>query len=219
MGVLMMVGIVVSNSILIVEFTHRSARDGMPLRDAVVNSCRIRLRPILMTSLATIIGLIPMAMKLGTGSEAYAPLARAIIGGLLVSVVATVFSFPPRTAGSTAATSLARRGGLVIRGAATILLALSGLPTPVAAQTRTPGAATDARRGRGPRAPQQSHDRALPAERARVAAGHAGGQRFGLYPTLYAYLTAVAAHEGGRISAGGLSQSRHLRPRGRRPDR
>ncbi len=94
MGVLMMVGIVVSNSILIVEFTHRLEEDGMSLVDAVVNSCRIRLRPILMTSLATVIGLIPMALKLGTGSEAYAPLARALIGGLLVSVALTVFVVP-----------------------------------------------------------------------------------------------------------------------------
>jgi multidrug efflux pump subunit AcrB len=94
MGVLMMVGMVVANSILIVEFTHRLENDGMPLLQAVVNSCRIRLRPILMTSLATIIGLLPMALKLGTGSEAYAPLARAIIGGLIVSVVLTVFVVP-----------------------------------------------------------------------------------------------------------------------------
>ena len=94
MGVLMMVGMVVSNSILIVEFTHRLQEDGMTVLDAVVNSCRIRLRPILMTSLATIFGLIPMALKLGTGSEAYAPLARAIIGGLSVSVVLTVFIVP-----------------------------------------------------------------------------------------------------------------------------
>ena len=64
------------------------------LLDAVVTSCRIRLRPILMTSLATIIGLVPMALKLGTGSEAYAPLARAIIGGLIVSVALTVFIVP-----------------------------------------------------------------------------------------------------------------------------
>jgi len=55
---------------------------------------RLRLRPILMTSLATVLGLIPMAMKPGTGSEAYAPLARAIIGGLLVSVVVTVYLVP-----------------------------------------------------------------------------------------------------------------------------
>jgi multidrug efflux pump subunit AcrB len=94
MGVLMMVGMVVSNSILIVEFTHRLQDDGMSVLDAVVNSCRIRLRPILMTSLATIIGLVPMALKLGTGSEAYAPLARAIIGGLSVSVALTVFIVP-----------------------------------------------------------------------------------------------------------------------------
>jgi multidrug efflux pump subunit AcrB len=59
-----------------------------------VNSCRIRLRPILMTSLATVFGLVPMALKLGTGSEAYAPLARAIIGGLLASVAMTVFIVP-----------------------------------------------------------------------------------------------------------------------------
>ena len=94
MGVVMMVGIVVSNSILIVEFTRRLRAEGRPLREAVSLACRVRLRPVLMTSLATLMGLIPMAMKLGTGSEAYAPLARAIIGGLLVSVVLTVFIVP-----------------------------------------------------------------------------------------------------------------------------
>jgi multidrug efflux pump subunit AcrB len=94
MGVIMMVGIVVSNSILIVEFAHRLEEDGMTVREAIISSCRIRLRPILMTSLATVIGLIPMAFKLGTGSEQYAPLARAIIGGLTVSVVLTVFLVP-----------------------------------------------------------------------------------------------------------------------------
>ena len=94
MGVVMMVGIVVSNSILIVEFTHRLREEGRPLREAVALACRVRLRPVLMTSLATLIGLIPMAMKLGTGSEAYAPLARAIIGGLAVSVLLTVYIVP-----------------------------------------------------------------------------------------------------------------------------
>jgi multidrug efflux pump subunit AcrB len=95
MGIVMMVGIVVSNSILIVEFTHRlQEQEGQGLREAVAFACRVRLRPILMTSLATIFGLLPMAMKLGTGSEAYAPLARAIIGGLTVSVVLTVFIVP-----------------------------------------------------------------------------------------------------------------------------
>jgi multidrug efflux pump subunit AcrB len=94
MGVVMMVGIVVSNSILIVEFARNLRKEGMDMKEAVSTSSRIRLRPILMTSLATIIGLIPMAMKLGTGAEAYAPLAQAIIGGLLVSVVVTVYLVP-----------------------------------------------------------------------------------------------------------------------------
>src|ERR1041384_7154573 len=94
MGVVMMVGIVVSNSILIVEFTRRLRADGKPLTEEVALACRVRLRPVLMTSLATLIGLIPMAMKLGTGSEAYAPWAQAIIGGLAVSVVLTLFIVP-----------------------------------------------------------------------------------------------------------------------------
>ncbi len=94
MGVIMMVGIVVSNSILIVEFTRRLRGEGMSVRQAAAQACRVRLRPVLMTSLATLIGLIPMALKLGTGGEAYAPLAQAIIGGLAVSVVLTVFIVP-----------------------------------------------------------------------------------------------------------------------------
>ena len=94
MGVVMMVGIVVSNSILIVEFARHMHREGKSVKEAVSLASRLRLRPILMTSLATVLGLIPMAMKLGEGSEAYAPLARAIIGGLLVSVVVTVYLVP-----------------------------------------------------------------------------------------------------------------------------
>ncbi len=94
MGVLMLVGIANSNSILIVDFAHRLEEQGMSVMDAVVTACRVRLRPILMTSLATIIGMIPMAMKLGTGAEQYAPMARAIIGGLTSSVILTVFIVP-----------------------------------------------------------------------------------------------------------------------------
>jgi multidrug efflux pump subunit AcrB len=94
MGVVMMVGIVVSNSILIVEFTRQLRHQGKPLRESAAVAARQRLRPVLMTSLATLLGLIPMALKLGTGSEAYAPLARSIIGGLLVSVVVTVYLVP-----------------------------------------------------------------------------------------------------------------------------
>ena len=94
MGVLMLVGIAASNSILIVDFAHRLRQEGLSVRDAVISSCRVRLRPILMTSLATIIGMIPMALKLGTGAEQYAPMAQAIIGGLTASVALTIFIVP-----------------------------------------------------------------------------------------------------------------------------
>lgn len=94
MGVVMLAGIVLTNSILIVEFAHHLLKEGRDVRDAIVTSCRVRLRPILMTSLATVIGLLPMALKLGEGSEAYAPLAQALIGGLALSVVLTIFLVP-----------------------------------------------------------------------------------------------------------------------------
>jgi multidrug efflux pump subunit AcrB len=94
MGVLMLVGIAASNSILIVDFAHRLREQGMSVNDAVITSCRVRLRPILMTSLATILGMIPMALKLGTGAEQYAPMAQAIIGGLSASVLLTIFIVP-----------------------------------------------------------------------------------------------------------------------------
>ncbi|MGA2742775.1 MAG: efflux RND transporter permease subunit, partial [Bryobacteraceae bacterium] len=94
MGVVMLAGITMSDSILIVEFAHHLRREGMAVREAVATASRVRLRPILMTSLATIIGLLPMALKLGEGSESYAPLARALIGGLSVSMLFTVFSVP-----------------------------------------------------------------------------------------------------------------------------
>jgi multidrug efflux pump subunit AcrB len=94
MGVIMMTGIVVSNSILIVEFSGILHERGMQLREAVVEACKVRLRPILMTSLATLLGLLPMALGVEAGSEQYAPLARAVIGGLGISVVVTVFLVP-----------------------------------------------------------------------------------------------------------------------------
>jgi multidrug efflux pump subunit AcrB len=94
MGVLMLIGIADSNSILIVDFAHNLETQGLAPADAVITACRVRLRPILMTSLATIIGMIPMAMKLGTGAEQYTPMARAIIGGLTSSVILTIFIVP-----------------------------------------------------------------------------------------------------------------------------
>lgn len=94
MGVLMMTGIVVSDSILIVEFVGQLRSRGYELEDAIVTACKVRLRPILMTTLATVLGLIPMALALEAGSEQYAPLARAILGGLTVSGIVTVFLVP-----------------------------------------------------------------------------------------------------------------------------
>lgn len=94
MGIIMLAGIALSNSILIVEFANHLLKEGMSVREAITVSCRVRLRPILMTSLATLIGLLPMALKIGEGSESYAPLAQALIGGLTLSVLLTVFLVP-----------------------------------------------------------------------------------------------------------------------------
>jgi len=94
MGIIMMVGIVVSNGVLLVEYMNELRRRGLGLREAVIRGGRTRLRPILMTSLTTLAGLLPMALGIGTGSEANAPLARAVIGGLAVSTVLTLLLIP-----------------------------------------------------------------------------------------------------------------------------
>ena len=94
MGVMMMTGIVVSDSILIVEFARELRRQGQPLLEALKNACHVRLRPIMMTTFATLLGLIPLALALEAGSEQYAPLARAIIGGLSLSFLVTLFLVP-----------------------------------------------------------------------------------------------------------------------------
>ncbi len=94
MGIIVMVGIVVSNSILLVDFANQRRRSGQDLRRAIVESARIRMRPILMTALATVVGLLPIALKIGEGSEASAPLARAAAGGLAVSTLLTLFLVP-----------------------------------------------------------------------------------------------------------------------------
>jgi CzcA family heavy metal efflux pump len=94
-GTIFMVGIAVSNSILIVDFANRlRLEEGLPVDDALVEACRIRLRPILMTSLAAILALLPMAIGFGRGSEANIPLARAVVGGLFVSTLLTLFVVP-----------------------------------------------------------------------------------------------------------------------------
>jgi len=94
-GVIMLAGIVVSNAILLVDYTNiLRRRDKMPLREAVETAGRTRLRPILMTSLATILGLVPMSLGIGEGAELQAPLARVVIGGLVASTLITLVVVP-----------------------------------------------------------------------------------------------------------------------------
>jgi CzcA family heavy metal efflux pump len=94
MGIIMMLGIVVSNGVLLVDYTNVLRRRGRELHDAAVSAARTRLRPILMTSLATVLGLLPMAIGWGTGGETNAPLARAVVGGLSFSTILTLFLIP-----------------------------------------------------------------------------------------------------------------------------
>ena len=94
-GVIMLAGIVVSNAILLVDYTNTlRRRDHLPLREAVELAGRTRLRPILMTSLTTILGLVPMSLGLGEGAELQAPLARVVIGGLTASTLITLVFVP-----------------------------------------------------------------------------------------------------------------------------
>jgi CzcA family heavy metal efflux pump len=94
MGIIMMVGIVVSNGVLLVEYINELRRHGLPLHEAVPRAGRVRLRPILMTVLTTVFGLLPMALAIGVGTEANQPLAIAVIGGLLVSTFFTLVLIP-----------------------------------------------------------------------------------------------------------------------------
>jgi HAE1 family hydrophobic/amphiphilic exporter-1 len=94
-GIIMLAGIVVSNAILLVDYINTlRRRDGLPIREAVELGGRTRLRPILMTSIATMLGLVPMAIGIGEGGELQAPLARVVIGGLLTSTMVTLVLVP-----------------------------------------------------------------------------------------------------------------------------
>jgi HAE1 family hydrophobic/amphiphilic exporter-1 len=93
-GCILLGGIVVNNAILIVDQASRLCREGMSLHDGVMEAGRRRLRPILMTSLTTILGLVPLAFGIGEGADAQAPLARAVIGGLLASTAITLLLTP-----------------------------------------------------------------------------------------------------------------------------
>ena len=94
MGVIMMVGIVVSNGVLLVDFANVLRDRGHGIVEATILAGKTRLRPILMTTIATIVGLVPMALGIGEGSETNLPLARAVIGGLTVSTFFTLFLVP-----------------------------------------------------------------------------------------------------------------------------
>jgi HAE1 family hydrophobic/amphiphilic exporter-1 len=94
-GMVMLTGIVVNNAIVLVDYINLlRRRDGLPLAAAVVESARRRLRPILMTTLTTVLGLVPLAIGLGEGSELQAPMARVVIGGLLTSTLITLYLVP-----------------------------------------------------------------------------------------------------------------------------
>jgi HAE1 family hydrophobic/amphiphilic exporter-1 len=94
MGVLMLAGIVVNNAIVYVDYTNILRARGLNLHDALIEAGRSRLRPILMTTFTTILGLIPMAIGTGDGSELSAPLARTVIGGMSSSFIFTLIFIP-----------------------------------------------------------------------------------------------------------------------------
>ena len=93
-GVVMLSGIVVNNAIVLVDYVNVLRREGMSKNEALVAAGKVRLRPILMTSATTILGLLPMAIGIGEGSEVRSPMAVVVIGGLLVGTFLTLFLLP-----------------------------------------------------------------------------------------------------------------------------
>jgi multidrug efflux pump subunit AcrB len=93
-GLVMLVGLVTKNSILIVEFANQLRERGMELVEATSEACRTRFRPVLMTALATMVGILPIAAGLGAGGEARAPLGIAVLGGMFFSTAFTFLVVP-----------------------------------------------------------------------------------------------------------------------------
>ena len=93
-GLILLMGLVKKNSIILVDYTNQLREQGMAVEEALINACPVRLRPILMTSIATVAGAIPAAIGIGPGAETRSPMARAIIGGILVSTAVTLFLVP-----------------------------------------------------------------------------------------------------------------------------
>ncbi len=94
MGAIMSIGVATANSILMISFANDQRRAGLNARDAALSAGLTRLRPVLMTALAMIIGMLPMSLGFGEGGEQNAPLGRAVIGGLLMATFATLFFVP-----------------------------------------------------------------------------------------------------------------------------
>jgi multidrug efflux pump subunit AcrB len=94
LGVILLAGIVVNNAILLVEYAEQGMQAGLSRYDAIVEAGATRLRPILMTTLTTVSGMLPLALGLGSGSELMQPLAVAVVGGLCVSTLLTLFVVP-----------------------------------------------------------------------------------------------------------------------------
>jgi HAE1 family hydrophobic/amphiphilic exporter-1 len=93
-GIIMLMGLVTKNGILLVDFTNQQREQGRTRLDAILSAGRIRLRPIIMTTVAMIFGMIPLALAIGEGAEQRAPMARAVIGGLITSTLLTLFVVP-----------------------------------------------------------------------------------------------------------------------------
>jgi HAE1 family hydrophobic/amphiphilic exporter-1 len=93
-GVIMLMGLVTKNGILLIDFTNQQRANGLPRTDALLKAARVRLRPIIMTTTAMIFGMLPLALALGSGAEQRAPMARAVIGGLITSNLLTLFVVP-----------------------------------------------------------------------------------------------------------------------------
>jgi HAE1 family hydrophobic/amphiphilic exporter-1 len=93
-GIIMLMGLVTKNGILLIDFVNQSRASGHPRREAILESARVRLRPIIMTTAAMVFGMLPLALALGEGAEQRAPMARAVIGGLITSTLLTLFVVP-----------------------------------------------------------------------------------------------------------------------------
>jgi multidrug efflux pump subunit AcrB len=93
-GAIMCMGVATSNSILMISFAREQLSEGRSAADAALEAGFVRMRPVIMTALAMIIGMVPMAIGLGEGGEQNAPLGRAVIGGLLFATLATLFFVP-----------------------------------------------------------------------------------------------------------------------------